>query len=110
MEQDTVQAKPGGRRRGRGHSRRSNARRLARRRRPPKMMAMGRQSQPRCDVRQLRRRRPRTARELGDLFEYRIAAPVTVRKGESAMLPFLQQKIEARKLLIYSDQSLAATR
>lgn len=44
------------------------------------------------------------ARELGELFEYNFAAPVTVRKGESAMLPFLQQKITARKLLIYSDQ------
>ncbi len=45
-------------------------------------------------------------RELGDLFEYRFATPVTVRKSESAMLPFLQQKIAARKLLIYSDRSL----
>ena len=43
-------------------------------------------------------------RELGDLFEYRIAAPVTIRKNESAMLPFLQQSLEARKLLIYSDR------
>jgi hypothetical protein len=44
-------------------------------------------------------------RVLGELFEYRIATPVTVRKSESAMLPFLQQKIAARKLLVYSDQS-----
>ncbi len=47
------------------------------------------------------------ARELGDLFEYRMPAPVTVRKNESAMLPFLQQKLGARKLLIYSDESSA---
>jgi hypothetical protein len=46
-----------------------------------------------------------TASELGELFEYRIAQPVTIRKDESAMLPFLQQPIEARKLLIYSDHS-----
>jgi hypothetical protein len=46
-----------------------------------------------------------TARELGELFEYQIAQPVTIRKNESAMLPFLQQKITGRKLLIYSDQS-----
>jgi hypothetical protein len=45
------------------------------------------------------------ARELGDLFEYRIGQPVTIRKNESAMLPFLQQAIAARKLLIYSDHS-----
>jgi chaperonin cofactor prefoldin len=44
-----------------------------------------------------------TGQELGDLFEYRIAQPVTIRKNESAMLPFLQQPIEGRKLLIYSD-------
>jgi len=44
-------------------------------------------------------------RELGDLFEYRIAQPVTIRKNESAMLPFLQQTIAGRKLLIYSDHS-----
>jgi hypothetical protein len=46
-----------------------------------------------------------TGRELGELFEYRIAQPVTIRKNESAMLPFLQQPIEGRKLLIYSDHN-----
>ena len=45
------------------------------------------------------------ARELGELFEYRFETPVTVRKSESAMLPFLQQTLSARKLLIYADQS-----
>jgi hypothetical protein len=47
------------------------------------------------------------ARELGELFEYRIPAPVTIRKSESAMLPFLQQRVDARRLLIYSDQTSA---
>jgi hypothetical protein len=46
-----------------------------------------------------------SAGELGELFEYRIAQPVTIRKNESAMLPFLQQPIEGRKLLIYSDHN-----
>jgi hypothetical protein len=46
-----------------------------------------------------------SAGELGELFEYRIAQPVTIRKDESAMLPFLQQAIDGRKLLIYSDHS-----
>ncbi|MBI2820425.1 MAG: hypothetical protein HYX73_10635, partial [Acidobacteria bacterium] len=41
--------------------------------------------------------------ELGELFEYSFSTPVTVRKSESAMLPFLQEKLTARKLLIYSD-------
>ena len=41
--------------------------------------------------------------ELGDLFEYRIDRPITVRKGESAMLPFLQQRVAGRKLLIFNE-------
>jgi hypothetical protein len=41
--------------------------------------------------------------QAGELFEYSFATPVTVKQGESAMLPFLQQKIGARKLLVYSE-------
>ena len=41
--------------------------------------------------------------DLGELFEYRFSTPITVKKDESAMLPFLQQKIDSRKLLIYSE-------
>jgi hypothetical protein len=43
------------------------------------------------------------ARELGDLFEYRIPNPVTIRKNESAMIPFLQQRVKGRKLLVFSE-------
>jgi hypothetical protein len=43
------------------------------------------------------------ATEIADLFQYTIANSVTVKKNESAMLPFLQQKISARKLIVYSD-------
>lgn len=41
--------------------------------------------------------------DLGELFEYRFSTPITVKKDESAMLPFLQQKINSRKLLIYAE-------
>jgi hypothetical protein len=41
--------------------------------------------------------------DLGELFEYSFSTPVTVKKDESTMLPFLQQAIGARKLLIYSE-------
>jgi hypothetical protein len=41
--------------------------------------------------------------DLGELFEYRFATAVTVKKDESAMFPFLQQSIGARRLLIYSE-------
>ena len=51
--------------------------------------------------------RPASATEIADLFEYSIGTPVTVRKDESAMMPFLQQKVSARKLVIYSDASRA---
>lgn len=43
------------------------------------------------------------ARDLGELFEYQFSTPVTIKRGESAMLPFVQQKLDARKLLIYSE-------
>jgi hypothetical protein len=46
-----------------------------------------------------------SATEIADLFQYNISAPVTVKKDESAMMPFLQQKISARKLIIYSDST-----
>ena len=42
-------------------------------------------------------------RDLGELFEYSFSGPVSVKQGESAMLPFLQQKIDTRKLLIYME-------
>jgi len=45
------------------------------------------------------------AREAGELFEYKFGQPVTVKRNESAMLPFVQQEIGARKLLIYSENS-----
>jgi hypothetical protein len=46
-----------------------------------------------------------SADAVGELFEYRISQPVTIRKNESAMLPFLQEAIDTRKLLIWSDHS-----
>ncbi len=49
-------------------------------------------------------------REAGELFEYAFSQPVTVKKDGSAMLPFLQQKIGARKLLIYNEPESAHPR
>lgn len=45
-----------------------------------------------------------TGSALGELFEYSFAGPVTIRKNQSAMLPFLQDKIAARKLLVYTER------
>jgi len=44
-----------------------------------------------------------SGQDVGELFEYSFPGPVTVKKGESAMLPFLQQRLNARKLLIFAD-------
>lgn len=44
-----------------------------------------------------------TGATLGELFEYKFVGPVTIKKSQSAMLPFLQDKISARKLLIYTQ-------
>ena len=41
--------------------------------------------------------------EIADLFKYRIAQPVTIKKNQSAMLPFLQDKVKARKVILFSD-------
>lgn len=41
--------------------------------------------------------------QLGELFEYNFNQPITVKRSQSAMLPFLQGPISARKLLIYSS-------
>jgi hypothetical protein len=45
-----------------------------------------------------------TGATVGELFEYNFANPVTIRKNQSAMLPFLQDKVAARKLLIYTER------
>ncbi len=44
-----------------------------------------------------------TGEQLGELFEYNFAQPTTVKRSQSAMLPFLQSPISARKLLIYTS-------
>jgi hypothetical protein len=43
--------------------------------------------------------------ELGELFEYRIDHAVTIRAGESAMLPFFRAEVKARRLLIYDESN-----
>lgn len=43
--------------------------------------------------------------DLGDLFEYAIDKPVTIRKSESAMLPFFRERVNARRLFIYDESN-----
>jgi len=44
-----------------------------------------------------------TGSTLGELFEYNFPGPITIKRSQSAMLPFLQDRITARKLLIYTE-------
>lgn len=43
----------------------------------------------------------RTA-EVGDLFQYQITNPVTVRRGQSALVPILQMPFEGKRVAIYN--------
>jgi hypothetical protein len=42
-----------------------------------------------------------SGRELGDLFEYRIKEPVTIRKNQSAMVPILNSEVTLEKVTIW---------
>ncbi len=46
-----------------------------------------------------------TGATLGERFEYNFPGLVTIKHSQSAMLPFLQDRIAARKLLIYTESS-----
>ena len=42
------------------------------------------------------------AQELGDLFEYKLKQPVTIRKNESALVPILAAEVDAERVSIWS--------
>lgn len=44
-----------------------------------------------------------TGSEVGDLFEYRIDQPVTVRRDRSALIPILQTRMEGERVSIYNE-------
>ncbi|HYP26022.1 MAG TPA: hypothetical protein VE262_04820 [Blastocatellia bacterium] len=41
--------------------------------------------------------------EVGDLFEYRIEQPVTVRRDRSALIPILQAQMEGERVSVYNE-------
>jgi hypothetical protein len=49
------------------------------------------------------------AAQLGDLFEYRLREPVTIRKNQSALVPILNSPVDAEKVSIWNAAS-GATR
>ena len=47
------------------------------------------------------------SRAMDELFEYRVQTPVTVRRGQSAMVPVISSQLECRKDLIYNAAKMA---
>ena len=45
--------------------------------------------------------------ERGSLFQYRVAHPISVGRGQSAMVPIVGQKLQGRKELLYNPAKLA---
>src|SRR5688500_367990 len=43
-----------------------------------------------------------TGQDLGDLFEYRLAQPVTIRTNQSAMVPILNAKVSAERISLWN--------
>ena len=41
-------------------------------------------------------------RELGDLFEYRLNEPVTIRKNQSALVPIINAQVEAERVSVWN--------
>jgi outer membrane murein-binding lipoprotein Lpp len=48
-----------------------------------------------------------TGNDIGDLFEYRIDQPVTVRRDRSALIPILQTRMEGERVSIYREAERA---
>lgn len=46
-------------------------------------------------------------RKLGDLFEYEIEHPVTIRRNQSALVPIVLRPFEGRPVLLYNKQTRA---
>jgi len=44
-----------------------------------------------------------TGGEVGELFEYRVEQPVTVRRDRSALIPILQTKMDGERVSIYNE-------
>lgn len=48
-----------------------------------------------------------TGEAMGELFQYKVSAPVSVGRGKSAMVPIISDKMSFKKELIYNGQKMA---
>jgi hypothetical protein len=44
-------------------------------------------------------------RDLGDLFEYRLKEPVTIRKNQSALVPIINSQVEAERVSVWNTST-----
>jgi hypothetical protein len=44
-------------------------------------------------------------RPLGDLFEYKLKEPITIRKNQSALVPIVQSEVEAEKVSVWNTSA-----
>ena len=51
-----------------------------------------------------------TAVDLGDLFEYRVQRPVTIRQNQSALVPILQADVTAEKVSLWTENGASGER
>src|SRR5262249_54638657 len=42
--------------------------------------------------------------DIGELFEYKIARPVTIKRNSSALIPILQNQIEGESVSLYNQK------
>jgi hypothetical protein len=49
---------------------------------------------------------PSTPRDLGDLFEYKLAHTVTIAKNQSALVPILQSRVDADLVTVWNANSV----
>jgi hypothetical protein len=45
------------------------------------------------------------AQDIGDLFEYKLKEPATIRKGRSALVPIVQSPIAAEKVSVWNEHA-----
>nr|MDO8109824.1 hypothetical protein [Candidatus Sigynarchaeota archaeon] len=46
-----------------------------------------------------------SVKDMGELFEYRIEKPVSIKRNQSALVPFMHREVTAKKVLLY-DRSI----
>jgi len=46
-----------------------------------------------------------SAQDLGDLFEYKLKEPITIRKNRSALVPIVQVSVSAEKVSVWNERA-----